>query len=277
MSRTKRNKNWTPNELYLRITEEERNDTQDPLIPRHLVRVLYEKNKSRIIKVENPERMVHRELELGEVIKEKQDTIYEFVKTQRTKVNERYNQRYRSIVLQYKLGEWVMISSENARRKRMKLKLKWQGPFQITEIVSLNVYKTISLTGKLFTVHVLRMWWYDGSLFEPPAELVEHFKRDYGALVVERIFYLKVNMEGCFALIRWLGFTKRDDSWEPLETLVEVVPNLVRKYLLDTTGKSKLKDDAYKIVTGILQEGRTNRINLHAMDNSSRTPTVSRG
>eukprot|EP00924_Labyrinthula_sp_SR-Ha-C_P000684 augustus_masked-scaffold_7-processed-gene-0.44-mRNA-1 protein AED:0.88 eAED:1.00 QI:0/0/0/0.2/1/1/5/0/600 len=234
--------------LYLGITEEERNDTQDPLISRHLVRVLEEKNKSRKIKAENPERIVQHALELGEVIKEKQDTIYEFVKTQRPNVNEGYKRRYRSLVLQYNLGEWVMISSENTHRKRMKLKLKWQGSFQITEIVSPNIYKVTSLTGKEFTVHALRMWWYNGSLFEPPAELVEHFKRDYGALVV-------------------------DDSWEPLETLVEVVPNLVRKYLLDITGKKKLKEDAYKVVTGILQEGRTRRINLHAMDNSRRTPS----
>eukprot|EP00924_Labyrinthula_sp_SR-Ha-C_P007793 snap_masked-scaffold_28-processed-gene-3.30-mRNA-1 protein AED:1.00 eAED:1.00 QI:0/-1/0/0/-1/1/1/0/180 len=170
-----------------------------------------------------------------------------------------------------------MISSENTHRKRLKVKLRWQGPFQITEIISPNVYKVTSLIGKEFTVHASRMWWYEGSLFEPPTELVEHFKRDYGALVVERILDLKVNMNGYFALIRWLGFTKRDDLWEPLETLAEDVSNLVREYLLDTTGKRKLKEDSYKVVTGILQEGRTRRINLHAMDNRSRTPSVSRG
>lgn len=48
--------------------------------------------------------------------------------------------------------------------------------------------------------------------------------------VVDRIVKKKTNRDGTFYLIRWKGYTKKHNSWEPREQLMEDVPTLVEEF-----------------------------------------------
>ena len=44
----------------------------------------------------------------------------------------------------------------------------------------------------------------------------------------------KVGSDGkTYLLVKWVGFAEAENTWEPIETLREDVPNLVKKYLED--------------------------------------------
>ena len=64
-----------------------------------------------------------------------------------------------------------------------------------------------------------------------PWELIKSKVQDGGTrFVVERILGHRRTKDGRFYKIRWKGFTKRHDSWEPETALREDVPELLEKY-----------------------------------------------
>ena len=57
-------------------------------------------------------------------------------------------------------------------------------------------------------------------------------QRDFPDNVVKRFVRHRLGSEGNMQLlVRWLGFSEGFDTWEPVETLVEDVPDMVEAYL----------------------------------------------
>ena len=50
-------------------------------------------------------------------------------------------------------------------------------------------------------------------------------------LCVEKILRWRNTAGGVQLRVRWLGFEACDDTWEPLETLYEDVPELIQEYV----------------------------------------------
>ena len=51
-------------------------------------------------------------------------------------------------------------------------------------------------------------------------------------------------------LVKWLGFTDEDNTWEPLTSLAEEIPIMVGEYL--SSLKTKLGKRAYEAYTHII-------------------------
>eukprot|EP00924_Labyrinthula_sp_SR-Ha-C_P016353 snap_masked-scaffold_6-processed-gene-0.27-mRNA-1 protein AED:1.00 eAED:1.00 QI:0/0/0/0/1/1/2/0/358 len=111
MSRTRRNMDMTPKELYLGLSQEEQNNDEDFLIQRHLF--INPDGTSKIMGARNPSNIVTTAREINKSIEDKQSAVYSFVATLRKKKNDRYNERFSRKVIQYNLGDWVMVSSAN--------------------------------------------------------------------------------------------------------------------------------------------------------------------
>jgi Chromo (CHRromatin Organisation MOdifier) domain len=64
--------------------------------------------------------------------------------------------------------------------------------------------------------------------------------------VVEEFLELKKVQSGIQVLVKWMGFESAENSWEPIETLVEDAPDLLRDFL--TTTSSVLAPDVLSLL-----------------------------
>eukprot|EP00924_Labyrinthula_sp_SR-Ha-C_P015712 snap_masked-scaffold_4-processed-gene-7.40-mRNA-1 protein AED:1.00 eAED:1.00 QI:0/-1/0/0/-1/1/1/0/185 len=122
MTRTIRNKNCTPNELFLGRTAYEEAGNDDTLIQTHLFEIQDESKSLR--PATDLEKIVKQSLELAEYIKEEQEKVDLFVQTLRKRANERYNARFAKRVLQYNLSNWMLLSAVNTHRSRQDNELR---------------------------------------------------------------------------------------------------------------------------------------------------------
>eukprot|EP00924_Labyrinthula_sp_SR-Ha-C_P003638 snap_masked-scaffold_3-processed-gene-1.14-mRNA-1 protein AED:1.00 eAED:1.00 QI:0/0/0/0/1/1/2/0/1179 len=271
MSRSTRNKNYTPNELFLGLTKQEVDTDEDFLIKRHLFKA--EGGSKPLQRARNPDVIIQESKKLANFIDEKQNMVYSFVKMPRKNTNDRYNAKFAKGIIQYNLGDWVLTSSANTHRARLKYKLKWQGPLQVVDTISDNVYKLKSLLGKEMVCHASRMWWYEPPEYEPSEEIMKHFRRTYGALSVEGIYDIKLTPEGHYLKTKWLGFEEKDYTFEPLEILASDVPNLVKDFLSEGGGlKKQLRKGAFDMVPGILNNDNE-AVHLNAIRCFAKTPS----
>ena len=57
------------------------------------------------------------------------------------------------------------------------------------------------------------------------------FTADSSVLEVDKFVGLKLEKGNFLLKTRWLGFYEQDDTWEPLQTLAEDIPNVVIDFL----------------------------------------------
>ena len=69
-----------------------------------------------------------------------------------------------TVLIQYKVGDWVLMSKANMPSLTSKLAQIWSCPMRVTDILANNVYQLTDLNGKTHTVHASLMWFY---LYEP--------------------------------------------------------------------------------------------------------------
>ena len=100
----------------------------------------------------------------------------------------------------YAPGGWAWFSRVGIK-PRLKCKRDWIGPAQVIEVVGLAVYKIRDLNGVEFTVHAVRMWFYDTKEYIPQEHLDKVYNWQLGPLEVDTIldFYIKAGTAGNFA------------------------------------------------------------------------------
>ena len=184
---------------------------------------------------------------LRQLINQRLDEAYEFTKLRRTKQNALYNLRHRAPTLQHMEGEWVLLSKDGTIAARNKTKPMWVGPYQICRATHRNVYEIRDLLGRKRIAHSARLWPYAPPHYKPPANLLKLFLTDVGPLEVDRILDLKHVKGEYLLLIKWLGFTDEDNTWESLDSLAHEIPVMVEEFLSNQNTKlGKRAYNAYK-------------------------------
>eukprot|EP00924_Labyrinthula_sp_SR-Ha-C_P010209 snap_masked-scaffold_23-processed-gene-0.22-mRNA-1 protein AED:1.00 eAED:1.00 QI:0/-1/0/0/-1/1/1/0/223 len=192
----------------------------------------------------DPSTVVTKSMKLTGFITEKQSKVYSSVKTLRKKTNNRYNTRFTKGILQYNLGNWVLMSSANTHRARQKKNIRWKGSFQVVTMIYPNVYRFRNLLEKETVCHESCIWWYEPPEYSASENVIKHFKWNYGTLSVEGIYDIKLTPEGQSLKRKWLGF-EEDSTFEPLEILTEDVPLLAKDFF---TGRRRIQEAAEKNV-----------------------------
>ncbi|OWZ19326.1 hypothetical protein PHMEG_0006439 [Phytophthora megakarya] len=97
------------------------------------------------------------------------------------------------------------------------------------------------VTGSEQDVHISRLKFYADSDLEVTDELLEHVAAQGIILKVAKLVEHRWNAESqcCELLVSWCGLESIENSWEPLRTLTQDVPVLVRNYV-ETTKDKKL-------------------------------------
>ena len=160
---------------------------------------------------------------LTEGLDAKRRQVYQFLLDKRM----RQRQDHRIKTMQYQEGDFVMLSKANTKREREKVKPVWYGPFQVTEVISNNVYRVESLLGQEKVCHASFMWFYEPKGYEPTEEVRNIFLQDGGELEIEKIEKWKIIQGEAKFLVKWLGFEDGQNTWETLDHLLEQVPELV--------------------------------------------------
>lgn len=138
----------------------------------------------------------------------------------------------------FEVGDFVMVRAL-AGQISSKTKCRWTGPRRISASVPDHdeVYEVEHLlTHKKAKIHSSRLARFreGGELSEADVERLEHYAShsDSEYFVIETISDLR-QMDGRIqALVKWLGYPdERDWTWEPIESLYEDVPEMVRTFL----------------------------------------------
>eukprot|EP00924_Labyrinthula_sp_SR-Ha-C_P010150 snap_masked-scaffold_66-processed-gene-0.6-mRNA-1 protein AED:0.83 eAED:0.83 QI:0/-1/0/1/-1/1/1/0/312 len=93
---------------------------------------------------------------------------------------------------------------------------------------------------------------YEPTGWMPTKEIAEQYSSDLGLLEVDAIRGLRLK-DGIYELkIRWKGFLHEDETWEPLVTIEEDLPDVVHEYLNDTTQIKEIKERAQKYLKRVM-------------------------
>ena len=157
---------------------------------------------------------------------------------------EKYTDRKRSDMEEYKVGDLVMLSTKDlkyqmVRRRTEKLMEKFVQPYKVKKIVLTNAVELelLSIIKIHLVVNISRICRYvgqvEGQKKEQPAPVIIEGKEEWE---VERILNKQRVRGKDKYLVCWKGFTVELDTWEERENLKnaqEVVEEFEREYWRD--------------------------------------------
>ena len=119
------------------------------------------------------------------------------------------------------------------RHDRKKLSNLWTGPHQIVNQISEWTYQVKDLTsGRVKDVHVDHLKFYkDNKLNLTPSLREQMAFADVGYEIQRFLDIRKLHGDEWELKVRWKGFEAADDTWEPIDTLIQDVPDLVQQFL----------------------------------------------
>ena len=129
----------------------------------------------------------------------------------------------------FQVGDFVLSANTNPD----KLSVRWIGPMQVTKIIDNWTSEVQELVhGKKTTRHSAMLKKYVDSELQVTSQLRQQLEHDdCVSYKVEKILNWRQEMgKHVELLIRWLGFDAENDSWEPLQVMMEDIPEKVKKF-----------------------------------------------
>eukprot|EP00924_Labyrinthula_sp_SR-Ha-C_P010291 snap_masked-scaffold_23-processed-gene-2.9-mRNA-1 protein AED:0.45 eAED:0.45 QI:0/-1/0/1/-1/1/1/0/1117 len=177
--------------------------------------------------------LVEQAEELRGIIESVQEEVYTEVKFRRDMENSRLNKK-RKVIFQFSQGDYVLVSEYGTLNAKEKTHLNWIGPYQITNIVSKDVYEVESLLGKRRVIHASRLWFYSDEKPLGNKNLKALFVHNFQSLEINKLKKIQLFSSPSLEYkvrVSWLGFSAESDTWEPLDTIYHDVPLLVRDFV----------------------------------------------
>jgi len=125
-------------------------------------------------------------------------------------------------------GQKVLLSSRNLQlkaTKSRKLVPKWLGPFTVLERISSVAYRldlpAVMRCHDVFHASLLKQYTQNGNVQPPPVpEMIDgHLEFEVERILDHRVVQIARRRSEVQYLIRWLGYGREYDSWEPQANL----------------------------------------------------------
>ncbi|POM77632.1 Chromodomain containing hypothetical protein [Phytophthora palmivora] len=160
-------------------------------------------------------------------------TTHRSVEAERKKQDRRYRDRpHFKQDVNFSVGDYVLRSRVDEKLHANKLRIMWVGPYRV--IASTDYYFTVEhlVNGSTMDVHPSRLKFYADNSLDVSDELLDHIASQGTLLAVEAIVEHRLNsdMKAHEVKVKWLGLETIEDSWEPLKTIGEDVPQLLLEY-----------------------------------------------
>jgi transposase InsO family protein len=135
----------------------------------------------------------------------------------------------------WELGDYVLkYVARGGRAGGQKLSVRWQGPYQVVDTLSPNIYVIQDLQrGPRREVHGSKLKKYADANWEVTEEVRRQAAHDSQSFLVEKLKAWRTNPDtGVLELkVGWKGFSTAEDTWEPVEALREDIPAMVSVFL----------------------------------------------
>ena len=143
--------------------------------------------------------------------------------------------------LQFQEGDWVLLSRADTPYDRGKLYLKWQGPFQVQQVVSRDIYKVRSLLGTVEEVHGCRLWFYAPVEFQPLEELRRIFIQQNRRTEIRKVKQIYLTQGHWKVKISWRGLEDHQDSVKDFMEILERYPKKTRQAVKKLTDEQQME------------------------------------
>ncbi|KAH9110642.1 hypothetical protein LEN26_013681, partial [Aphanomyces euteiches] len=151
----------------------------------------------------------------------------------RDKERKRNNKDKRRREIRLAVGDYVLVGKV-ATTFAKKLQVQWLGPRRIVEALSDWVFVVEDLRDKQQTTHhASRLKIFAPSSLNVTQDLLDHIAYVEGGHIVETLLDCKFDRDSkrWTVLVKWLGLDIIENSWEPLDVMIEDVPKLVHRFI----------------------------------------------
>jgi Integrase core domain/Chromo (CHRromatin Organisation MOdifier) domain len=140
-----------------------------------------------------------------------------------------HNQRTNMQLINFDIGDYVLVGTVQ-RQKLPKLVVLWQGPYRAVRFENEQVLEVEHLlSGKRKTVHCTRIKFYHDASLGVTEELKSHLQyQDSTLFVIEQLLEFREVRGQVQVLVKWMGFDEGENTWEPVTTILEDAPDLLR-------------------------------------------------
>jgi hypothetical protein len=161
-------------------------------------------------------------------------------------MTEQQRERHRKLAsknrlkVNFHIGDYVLIA-KNVTKSNSKLYLTWKGPYHIVSSRQGYVFDVEDIiTQEARTVHGERMKLYADSSLDVTEEIKLQKSFDDESFIIEKLLDIKDDL----CLIKWLGFSDAENSWEPIQVIMNDAPKLLEVFQQEQVATSKLAESA---------------------------------
>ncbi len=131
-------------------------------------------------------------------------------------------------IINFTTGDFVLIAKD-VDVIEGKLYLTWRGPYRVHEAEHGYIFhvKDIVDESKTLLVHGSRMRLYHESLLDVTEKMKVQKSFDDESFIIEKVLEQKDNK----VLIKWKGFSEKENTWEPIEVIQKDAPALWKEFL----------------------------------------------
>ena len=136
-----------------------------------------------------------------------------------------------AITPNFTVGDYVLRADVKRKATNDKLLCSWVGPYRITACPRPYVFTLTSLVDdRTHDTHASRIKFYHDATLDITEDLKEHISVQDLSYDIEAIKCHRKNMCNTEFLVKWVGFSDDENTWEPEQRLKEDVPALVEAY-----------------------------------------------
>ncbi|ETK97411.1 hypothetical protein L915_00033 [Phytophthora nicotianae] len=188
--------------------------------------------------------------------------MHKAVKDVRQRQSKRYKERsHYEQTINFPIGDYVLRSRVDKKLYVNKLRVVWVGPYRV--VGSADYYFTVEhlMIGTTMDVHPSRLKFHAGDSLNVNEELIDHIASQGTLLAVEAFVEHRLNpdMQSYKVKVKWFGLEPIEDSWKPIKTMSEDVPQLLLEYATSSTDDLLLRAVMSAIDNKKRQRSKSNR------------------
>ncbi|ETP27460.1 hypothetical protein F441_00030 [Phytophthora nicotianae CJ01A1] len=188
--------------------------------------------------------------------------MHKAVKDVRQRQSKRYKERsHYEQTINFPIGDYVLRSRVDKKLYVNKLRVVWVGPYRV--VGSADYYFTVEhlMIGTTMDVHPSRLKFHAGDSLNVNEELIDHIASLGTLLAVEAFVEHRLNpdMQSYKVKVKWFGLEPIEDSWKPIKTMSEDVPQLLLEYATSSTDDLLLRAVMSAIDNKKRQRSKSNR------------------
>ncbi len=165
--------------------------------------------------------------------------------TKRAKERDRRNAQPTVKAIHLDVGDYFLVGSVS--RRRSKLQIRWLGPRRIVQAITDWIFVVEDLrNGKQSTHHVSRLKLFAAKDLLVTQDLLDHVAYVEGGHIVEELRDCRFDkvQKHWTILVKWMGLSEAETTWEPVMNLIEDVPSLVRAFILARGEEANVREMA---------------------------------